>query len=150
MQVVRVHLGIFTGCARMNDLDEKIKDALIKMHVYERDHNKISYVHTKELLQLFFEVAPVDEKEFIKMMRVSSGMSTRYVREYLDGFRLWKIIFRENGMLYSEKTETEQTTITAEIYPEKKIKKCIKNQNKIMDETCTIEKCKSCGGAGEL
>lgn len=131
----------------MNELDLQIKAALIKMHVYERDHNRVSYTHTKEMLQMIFELAPVDEKDLKSMLRISSGIDKRYINQYLDGFRIWGVIFREDGMIYTEKPkmiDVEVVNTTCRDKP--RIKVCPKNENKAMDGECTIEKCKNCNG----
>jgi len=136
------------------ELDSRIKAALVKMHVYERPHNRISYIHTKEILQLLFECAPVDEKDFKGMLKISIGISSRYIEEYLNGLRLWGIIWREEGTIYIEKPNITSKEIKEEIRQkeiiknsELKIKMCIKNSFKAMTSECTIEKCKVCDGS---
>jgi len=84
----------------MEQLERWLKQALVKMHVYERDHNRIAYIHTKEILQLIFENAPIDEKDLKSMLRISASIDKRYITQYLDGFRVWGVIFRENGVIY--------------------------------------------------
>ena len=133
------------------DIDNKIKQALIKMHVYERSFNQVSFVHTKEILQMIFELAPIDEKELISMLKISIGVDKRYIRDYLDGFRFWGVIFRYEGRIYSEKQavlEIQENKITV-IESKEKIKICPKNSNKQMDKSCTIELCKTCEGHNE-
>lgn len=129
----------------MISIDEKIRVALIKMHVYEREHNRVSYMHTKEILQLIYENTPVDEKDLKSMLRVSLGIDKRYVSQYLDGFRVWGVIFRENGMIYSEKPIPEQKAeveVIAEIdtvkckYLRAKATICGKTREAITEELC--------------
>jgi len=135
------------------EIDSRVKSALVKMHVYERPHNKISYIHTKEILQFVYGCAPVDEKEFKSMLKISIGISSRYIEEYLTGLRVWGIIWREEGIIYTEKPNIVSKEIKEEIRQAEiienskpKVKKCPKNPDKVMTLECTIEKCKGCEG----
>lgn len=131
----------------MTEIDKQVKAALIRMHVYERDHNRVSYTHTKEILQMIFELSPVDEKDLKSMLRISSGIDKRYINQYLDGFRIWGVIFREDGMIYTEKPKIIEAEVINRVHQDKpRIKVCPRNQDKAMDENCTIEKCKTCNG----
>lgn len=131
------------------EVDQRLKHALIKMHVYERDHNKVAFIHTKEILQLIYENAPIDEKDLKSMLRISASIDKRYITQYLDGFRIWGVIFRENGIIYADKPIQEEINYSVNKDNEvikTKVKKCPKNELRVMDETCTIDKCKGCDG----
>jgi len=82
------------------EVEVRLKAALVKMHVYERPHNRISYAHTKEGLEKIYQDAPCDEKELKLRLKLSLGISMRYVEEYLAGFRAYGLIYRVDGMVY--------------------------------------------------
>jgi hypothetical protein len=86
-----------------HEVEDRLKAALVKMHVYEHQYNKIAYAHTKEGLEKIIQCAPCDEKDMKAMLKISLCISMRYVEEYLTGFRAHGIIFREDGMIYLEK-----------------------------------------------
>jgi len=102
-------------------VDEALRLAFIKMHVYERNNNQISYQHIKEMLQLIYETEPINEKDMLAMLRVSIGIDKRYIRDIYNSFLAWKVIFRESGMIYADKPqktlkEKESITISKEEY----------------------------------
>ena len=132
-------------------VDEALRLAFIKMHVYERNNNQISYQHIKEMLQLIYETEPINEKDMLAMLRVSIGIDKRYIRDIYNSFLAWKVIYRESGMIYADKPqktikEKEILTITKEEYlpcaSRTENNMCFKpGQNSV---TATIKRCNIC------
>lgn len=114
-----------------DEVDSRLKAALVKMHVYERDHNRVAFIHTKEILQLIYEHAPIDEKDLKSMLRISASVDKRYITQYLDGFRVWGVIFRENGIIYADKPDTTIQERKEEI-----------RQEEIIEASTPKQKCK--------
>jgi hypothetical protein len=82
------------------EVERRLKAALVKMHVYERPHNRISFAHTKEGFEKILQDAPCDEKELKLRLKMSLGISMRYVEEYLAGFKAYGLIHRVDGVVY--------------------------------------------------
>ena len=133
-----------------SEVELRLKAALVTMHVYERPHNKVSYIHTKEGYEIVLQNAPCDEKELKYMLKLSLGISMRYVEEYLAGFRAFGLIHRVDGVVYVDAPSPQEaiqytTNIEHEII-KTKVKLCGKNPNRVMDALCTLDKCKGCEG----
>ena len=131
------------------EVNTRLKAALVKMHVYERPHNRVSYIHTKEGYEMILQNAPCDEKELKLKLKLSLGISMRYVEEYLAGFKAYELIHRVDGIVYVDAPPKDTIKYTTNIEREvikTKEKVCGKNPNRIMDALCSLDKCKGCLG----
>jgi len=80
--------------------DSKMNLKILEMMRFKPcGHNQVSLAHIECISEFFEEFCPIAEKKAKKMLRASSGISSRYVQEYIDGFEAWKIISIKGGMI---------------------------------------------------
>jgi len=133
-------------------VDTRIRQALVKMHVYDRGNNSISYMHIKDILQLIFQNEPIDEKEMMHMMRVSIGIDKRYISDIYKGLLAWKVIFRSEGMIYADKPDEIETHDEVVVQATAKNNKCEFEHDKkceIDSMIKTLGQCDTCIKSGK-
>lgn len=70
---------------------------LQKMGFKPSAHNEIYYDHLETITDFLIEQCPIESKKAISMLRGSTGISIRYVKEHIDSLVAWGIIKRSNG-----------------------------------------------------
>lgn len=127
---------------------------LEKMGFKSTSHNEIFLDHLEVITDFLKSQCPVDKKKSISMLRGSTGISNRYVKEHIDSLLAWDIIRSKNGkyewifdMQDEKNNEVEiKNVITEEIKPCKFStgigQKCNPIPGKIL--TISAENCNSC------
>jgi len=60
-------------------------------------HNEIYLDHLETITDFLIEHCPIDQKRALSMLRGSTGISIRYVKEHIDSLLAWGIIKKEKG-----------------------------------------------------
>jgi len=70
---------------------------LQKMGFKPTAHNEIYLDHLETITDFLIEQCPVNDKKAISMLRGSTGISIRYVKEIIDSLLAWGIIRKRNN-----------------------------------------------------
>lgn len=72
-------------------------EILKKMGFKPTTHNEIYLDHLEIITDFFIEQCPIDSKKALSMLRGSTGISIRYVKEIVDSLLSWGIIRKHLG-----------------------------------------------------
>lgn len=70
---------------------------LQKMGFKPSAHNEIYYDHLETITDFLIDQCPIDSKKALSMLRGSTGISIRYVKEHIDSLLAWGIIRKHAG-----------------------------------------------------
>lgn len=70
---------------------------LKKMGFKPTSHNEIYLDHLEIITDFFIDQCPVESKKALSMLRGSTGISIRYVKEIVDSLLAWGIIKKHLG-----------------------------------------------------
>lgn len=70
---------------------------LMKMGFKPTAHNEIFLDHLETITDFLIEKCPIPEKKALLMLRGSTGISMRYVKEHVDSLLAWGIIRKHTG-----------------------------------------------------
>lgn len=70
---------------------------LQKMGFKPSAHNEIYYDHLETITDFLIDQCPIESKKALSMLRGSTGISIRYVKEHIDSLLSWGIIRKHAG-----------------------------------------------------
>jgi len=140
---------------------------LQKMGFKPSSHNEIYLDHLETITDFLIEHCPINDKKSLAMLRGSTGISVRYVKEIIDSLLAWGIIRKhantyewmlegcqEKKILLDIKNEDVPDTLPGDIGIEEdiEIKPCTHRTDKMLcmalpgrNVKVNVDKCNKCG-----
>jgi len=145
---------------------------LQKMGFKPTGHNEIFLDHLETITDFLIEHCPIAEKKAVSMLRGSTGISIRYVKEHIDSLVAWNIIKKHKGeyiwilpgcqekkIILDVKNEDVPDTLPGDIgmgEEKEEIKLCIHRSDKMVcfaipghNVKVDTNKCNRCGSRQE-